>query len=444
MPENICSYLADLLEFSKTVPLSNIPHYLKEKNDKKVKLDEEIEKLKAQIEGLRQQKQDAESLRNTIVEDGRITSYRLKWYSDVKEELGKYGIPVDDISKLAKLANNIREYDYDAGKIINEFSNLEGLRIQHQFLQETVSSLENRKTYLERQCSTVETMISMHNQLLSKYHYLDTMGFGLNQLQFLWTTIREIALENNKNPEEAVTKFLSDVERQYNNKLGFESKLESLRNECNKLNQEQATLRMGLLSLPLVGPKLVILFQNGVTEPDIINIAAVFEKYVAKDRQSFVSELENYGSLKSAIQELSKQSKKMKMELNLLQTQNQDLNKDNQRILSSLINSRHTVDFLHGLVYSLRNEILGLVLISAYIACPTKSLEYLENLKSNKGDEFASLRRAYKGEEGVSTQEIKKELIRAIDVVQSKLEMNDRLVDVLSSTRLALMENANS
>ena len=44
-----------------------------------------------------------------------------------------------------------------------------------------------------------------------------------------------------------------DVERQYNNKLGFESKTENLRNEVNKLNQEQATLRIGLLSLPLVG-----------------------------------------------------------------------------------------------------------------------------------------------------------------------------------------------
>ena len=100
---------------------------------------------------------------------------------------------------------------------------------------------------------------------------------------------------------------------------------------------------------------------------------------------------------------------------------------------------------MQGLVNSLRNEILGLVLIAACIASSTKSqFEYLENLKSNNGDEFASLRRAYKGEEGVSTQEIKKELIRAIDVVQSKLEMNDRLVDVLSSTRLALMENANS
>jgi len=189
-------------------------------------------------------------------------------------------------------------------------------------------------------------------------------------LQFLWTTVSEIALENNIKPEEAVTKFLSDVERQYNNKLGFESKLESLRNEVNNL-------RATLLSFPIVGPKLMTLIQNGVTEPDIINIANIFEKYVArKDGQSFVSDLENYGSLKSAIQELSKQYEKMKMEVNLLQTQNRDLNKDNQRINSSLANSRQAY-------VSLRSEIPELVSISADIRHSIGlQFEYIEKLKS--------------------------------------------------------------
>jgi hypothetical protein len=141
-------------------------------------------------------------LRNTIL-DGRITSYRLKWYSDLKAELGKYGIPVEDISILAKLVNNIREYDYDARKIINEFLDLEGLRIERLFLQETVQSLENRNKDLKQQCSTLECWRAMHNQVLSKYHDLEVMGFGLNKLQFLWTTIREIALEDNINQEEA-------------------------------------------------------------------------------------------------------------------------------------------------------------------------------------------------------------------------------------------------
>jgi hypothetical protein len=37
----------------------------------------------------------------------------------------------------------------------------------------------------------------MHNQVLFEYHSLETMGFGLNQLVFLGTTVKEIARENN-------------------------------------------------------------------------------------------------------------------------------------------------------------------------------------------------------------------------------------------------------
>lgn len=34
--------------------------------------------------------------------DERMTATELKWYSDIKAEMRKDGIPVDDISKLQK------------------------------------------------------------------------------------------------------------------------------------------------------------------------------------------------------------------------------------------------------------------------------------------------------------------------------------------------------
>jgi hypothetical protein len=100
-----------------------------------------------------------------------------------------------------------------------------------------------------------------------------------------------------------------------------------------------------LYSLPEVASKLVKLSQSGISEQDIINIAAVFEKYVAdKDRQSFVSDLEVHGSLKSSIQELSKQSEKLKNEATSLETQRRYLSKYNQIIRRTwkIMESRNT------------------------------------------------------------------------------------------------------
>ncbi|MDQ6865692.1 MAG: hypothetical protein M3044_17925, partial [Thermoproteota archaeon] len=450
-PENISSYLQDLLEFSKTLlPLSKIPDFIKEKTNEKIELEQEIEKLRWQIETLQQQKSDAESLRNMAQQQERITSSELKWYSDLRAELRRYGIPIDDIPKFAKIIDNIGELGYDAGKVIREFSDLESLRSSRDTLQQIVESLDNKISNLEQQHSTIEEFVNKHNQALSTYNRLEVMGFGLKELSFLSNTVKEIALDNEIPLKEAVIKFLLDVERQYNNKLGFQSKVESLRNEVNKLSQTQTRLRTELQLQPLVGPKLVKLTQLGVSEQDIINIAAVFETYVAGiDRQSFISELDKYGGLKSSIQKLTKESNELRKEVDSLHTQKRDLNADNTRMLSSLVNSRHTFDFLYGSINSLRNEILELVLIAAYLTHSMVSqFESFQNLRLNyttdAGNEFPSLTRAYKGDKTVSMQELKKEVIKAIEVMQSKLDANDMLSESLSNARRALIDKSNN
>ena len=142
--------MADLLEFSNNVlPLSKIPDYIKEKTDEKIKLEQKIEKLKSQIERLREQKEDAELIRDRALEDARTTSFRLKWYTDLSEQLRKYGIPVYDISKFVKLVDNIRQYDHGVEKLINEFSDLERLRLRRKSLQERIVYLENANRNLE-------------------------------------------------------------------------------------------------------------------------------------------------------------------------------------------------------------------------------------------------------------------------------------------------------
>jgi hypothetical protein len=84
-------------------------------------------------------------------------------------------------------------------------------------------------------------------------------------------------------------------------------------------------------------------------------------------------------------------------------------------------------------INSLRSEIPGLVSISADI---TRSIglqfEYLEKLKSNSGDGFGSPR-THKGEESVPIQEIKKEEIKAIENIESKLGVTDRPTEALSN-----------
>jgi hypothetical protein len=170
-PQNIAFHLTDLLEFSNTaLPLSKIPDYIKEKTTEKRKLEEETENLKAQIQTLREQKEDAELIRDTALEDARMTSFRLKWYTDLSEELRKYGIPVHEIPKLVKLVNNIRQYDYDVEKVINEFSDLEHLRLQRKNLQETILFLEDTNSHIPLLFNAIKLQLSRYYSTRYYFH----------------------------------------------------------------------------------------------------------------------------------------------------------------------------------------------------------------------------------------------------------------------------------
>ena len=74
------------------------------------------------------------------------------------------------------------------------------------------------------------------------YEQLADMGFGLKELKLLRNTIFEIGYANNIPRENAVSKFFNDIEQQYDDKPGFEAKVEKLQAEVNKLYQQEMKL----------------------------------------------------------------------------------------------------------------------------------------------------------------------------------------------------------
>ena len=64
----------------------------------------------------------------------------------------------------------------------------------------------------------MESAIDPHSQTISKYRELEDMGFGLKEQKLLWHKVREIAVANQMNPDEAVQKFMRDEGEQYDKK----------------------------------------------------------------------------------------------------------------------------------------------------------------------------------------------------------------------------------
>jgi hypothetical protein len=71
-------------------------------------LEQQIEDLKQQILELDSEWFIFRELLDEAIQKQRMIASDLQWYSDLKAELGRYGIPVDDISKLRKTVNGMR------------------------------------------------------------------------------------------------------------------------------------------------------------------------------------------------------------------------------------------------------------------------------------------------------------------------------------------------
>jgi DNA repair exonuclease SbcCD ATPase subunit len=129
-PDKIADYIDELLKFSRDIQLSQIPEYIKQRINEKNTWEKQIERLQEKIKPLQEERLVAEELREASLVNERMTSSEIKWYSDLKTELKKYRIPIEDVPLFAKAVHGIRQYDYDVDKIIVEFSDLDFLKSQ--------------------------------------------------------------------------------------------------------------------------------------------------------------------------------------------------------------------------------------------------------------------------------------------------------------------------
>jgi hypothetical protein len=75
----------------------------------------------------------------------------------------EYRIPVSDVSNFAKKVNGIKQYGYDVTKVLNEFSNLELLKLKRNTLKQDIQTLETKLASLNKQCSMTEAKVLFHN-----------------------------------------------------------------------------------------------------------------------------------------------------------------------------------------------------------------------------------------------------------------------------------------
>lgn len=455
-PQSIASYLRDLLEFSKTLVFSQIPAYLDQKNQEKDQLEKKLQELTAQTEMLQQKKTQLEGFRNMAMEHHKTTAEQLKLYSDLCKEFAKYGIPLDDITHLAKVVDGVRALGYDPVKITNEISNLELLKSQYGIYQSAIPVIKKELDDLYQKRSVHEHLIEAYKQTMSIFYDLDRIGFGLKELKLLHLTIEEISIANNIPMYSGVEKFFKDIDDNYDNRLGFASKVQDLSLEITRLKQQLNELRMQSSLHPVVGQVLLRLLQNGVNEQEIITIADLIKNdYSIRSNsktqtgQSLLDDVRQYGSIKSTNYHLDEQSDKLKKEVSSLETEQLDLQSNNHKLQYLLQYSKKILDYFQESIDSLEKEAVRLFSFTAVVSMSFLfSINCSDGLKklqeTNIHDEFEPLRQSSIGEQ-TDLPGLKVTVAKAIDLLLVGMGQTDNEVTrMLTEARLLLLRDIST
>ena len=444
--EVIVNISQQIVTLNETIPFSQIPEYIQQKIEEKQCLEQEIKTL-------RETKLSAQSECDEVLRKSSITIDNLHQYMRLRECLREeYGLSIDDdnedaLPKLINVINDLKHSGYDAKTITEKLSNINNLQTREQELQSQVNELEARLKSAKQEYSAVEDKLASHKQVLTIYDELQNVGFDLIQLKLLKNTVMEISKSNNIiNPYHAVKKFFRDIKEQYDNKLGFERKITEMNISLFQAKRQHHYISLEYSQKKATNDKLAELLAFGVTQEEIIYWTSILKEHRIKI-SSFHQDLEKYGTLVNAYNNIAANVVSLTSESNAL-TKKVDGLREEQRRISDLLEfqsgeaMKAIQTFLQNLDSQIKDQIkdaskasiqtiknikeqslaigeqskIGLEFVNAEV---NKQLEIFQMIGASA--EFSPLIQAARGEI-VDINELRISVIRALGIMTSRLD----------------------
>jgi DNA-binding CsgD family transcriptional regulator len=203
------------------------------------------------------------NLGETTSKNNNILAH-LQWYDFLKQELSdNYNMNLDEeIIFFSSIINDFKTHNYNILDILKEYKQIQSLRKERDRIQYDINLNTPLHQDLLKQIASTNSQLDISTQTMKIYRELDGMGFNLKKLKQLYGTIIEIAIANHILPQDAVPKFLNDIENQYDNKLGFETKIKELSAKIDELENEIPHHKSNLLIQSQVASLLLHLANN--------------------------------------------------------------------------------------------------------------------------------------------------------------------------------------
>jgi len=320
-PEQIGIYIQEIVLLSHLVIPSRIPQFLENKRKEIEAIENDSIQKRQELVELDKEVTQAQNRLDNLLEREKTSIETIEWQDNIKQELEKEGIPVDELQLFVQCVKGIKKKNYDPREVVLQYSDYNGLNMIIEALERSKEKEGIELQDLQSRLSLLKNEINKNNLKLDKIGQLEKIGFGLQELKILDSTLKEIALENDLENDLVITKFFSDL-TEYEKTTGFRNLLEKNVQENNHLNEQIAITRANLSAHKYLGPILQNLLNKNVTEQDIMDINAILSlgggsDYFTKDnfdKQSLIQDIEKYKTIKQSLSALEEQNRSLENE----------------------------------------------------------------------------------------------------------------------------------
>lgn len=295
-PDTVRDALIQLAQISDKVLFSEIPGYLQNINQEIKELENKKKQLTEEIQTLEQEKLAKEEQTISALREENMALFQLNNFIGTKIKLARLGIVVEDIDKFSKCVEGIARYsNYDPFKVIEKFSDLDKLEKEVENKQIVKNDLEMNIEKLKDTNSEYEYELNLKSIKLKNLEVLEKTGFSIQELKKIKMMLIEIAVHSNiTNIEQLKAKFFELFEK-LEDRTALESKNDSLLKTSLILENQIRINRETLQCQEEVGDILKNLFEKGIRENEIVAVKALI------DILSYIPSSEGNNSIKKNI-----------------------------------------------------------------------------------------------------------------------------------------------
>ena len=321
-PDQIGNLLNEIIQLSKITYPSQISTYIKKKTEELTEITNKVEKEIKKLNDLNQSFSETNDRLNILLTKENESVNIINWYNDLRKILEENSISFVNVQSFVNCIISLRKKNYDAEKIIKEYSEIENItkliEIQHEAYETCIEELEK----LKEQKQKMNFEIEGNRQKLTKLFRLEKMKFGIEELTRLQYTLLEFAKENNTDYNEIVKKFFDGLE-DYDFKQRFQKKLDNIIYEHNQLKMKvEGNKKILQQQLQVIGK--LNYFMTMFSTEDINNIKSIVtdieKNYIDEnihsfDKQKFFKDLKEFSKFKQKKDLTNRNGEKQKQDL---------------------------------------------------------------------------------------------------------------------------------